>query len=110
MSVPLLSDTPVADPFSGIDVSIPWVWGTLFVVLAVVAFCLWQASRNSYDDRLAWNYGVAMIATGIASAVALLLAVNQFFTSLGPFGELALGGVIVIALIALGNRGRSYPR
>ena len=74
MTPPLLADAVEVDPFSGVGIPTLWIVCIIaFFVFALAALYLSFLRRAAYDDRTAWNYGVAMVLSAVLSGAALVV-------------------------------------
>ena len=97
MTPPLLADAVEVDPFSGVDIPTLWIVCIIaFFVFALAALYLNFLRRAAYDDRTAWNYGVAMVLSGVLSGAALVVVLNGIFNALS-----GVAGLVIVATLLI---------
>jgi len=97
MNVPLLTDTVEVDPFSGVDIPALWIACIIaFFVFALAAVYLNFLRRGAYDERAAWNYGIAMVLRAVVSGAALVVVLNGIFNALS-----GLAGLVIVAAVLI---------
>lgn len=97
--------------FSSVGASGAWaIWIAVGMFLAFLALCFWVSRQNAYDDRTAWNYAAATFVCSALAVVALLVGINELFSSLGDLGGEALALLVLLLLIVYGDSRSSYRR
>ena len=109
MSAPLLGDVVEIDPFSGVHIPTLWIVCIIaFFVFAVAALYLNFLRRAAYDDRAAWNYGVAMVLSAVASGAALVVVLNGIFNALSGLAGLVIVAAVLIYFGQTSSTGRRW--